>query len=100
MRVDATDDTGGATVVRSVASDRIVPRPIATRPWLTVKKNVRLDVPYVVRDRSDRGWMTTGRVHGISFRRPTPGIHYLTVTMRDHAGNHEKALAVIEVRVK
>ena len=100
MRVDATDDTGVATVVHSVAIDRIVPRAMATNPWLTVKKNARLDIPSFVRDRSDNGWVTTGRVDAISFRSPTPGIHYLTVTVRDHAGDHEKVLEVIEVRVK
>ena len=121
VTVRATDDTGRATVARSVAIDRIAPKPIATKPWLTVKANARLDVPYLVRDRSartvrarirvtdalgtvvrdsDRGWVPTGRARTIVFRDPTPGVYHLSVTAYDLAGNHEKAPAVIEVRVK
>jgi hypothetical protein len=121
VTVRATDDTGRATVVRSVAIDRVHPRPIAVEPLVKVKHDVRVAVLYLVRDRSartvrarivvadalgtvirdsDRGWVPTGRVQRISFRSPTPGTYTLSVTAYDHAGNHEKAPAVIAVRVK
>jgi flagellar hook assembly protein FlgD len=121
VTIHATDDTGAATVVRSVAIDRIVPQPVATAPWLTVSTNARLDVPYLVRDSSadtvrarvvvtdasgtvvrdsDRGWVSTGRLHAIAFGSPAPGVYYLTVTAYDHAGNRENAPAIIGVTVK
>ena len=121
VTIHATDYTGSATVVRSVAIDRIAPRPIATRPWLTVKTNARLDVPYLLRDPSartvrarivvtdasgtvirdsDRGWAPTGRLNTIAFGSPTPGVYYLTVTACDHAGNREDAPAIIGVTVE
>jgi len=121
VTIHATDDSGAATVVSGVAIDRVAPLPIATRPWLTVKTNARLDVPYLVRDSaagtvrarvvvtdasgtvirdSDRGWVPTGRLNAIEFGSPTPGVYYLTVTASDHAGNREVAPAIIGVTVK
>jgi hypothetical protein len=119
--IDAVDDTGRATTAGSVAIDRVHPRPVAPDPTLRVRRNVSIDVPYLVRDRSatsvrvqivvtdsvgtivrdsDRGWVTTGRTHTMSFKTSTPGVYTFTVTARDHAGNHEVTPAVIELRVR
>jgi len=119
--VRAVDDTGNATVVKSVAIDRVAPRPIAVEPLLRVKRNVRIDVPYRVRDRStttvsvhivitrddgtvvkdsDRGWVTTGTIHRLPFETSVPGVYTFTITAYDHAGNHEIAPALIVLTVR
>jgi flagellar hook assembly protein FlgD len=121
LTIQATDDMGAATVVSSVAIDRLVPVPSAPRPQLTVKTNARLNVPYLVRDSSadtvrvhilvsdasgtvirdaDRGWVPTGRRNTISFSSSTPGVYHLKVKAYDHAGNREPAPAIIAVTVK
>ena len=121
VAVRAVDDTGSATVVKSVAIDRVNPRPIAVEPLLRVKRNVRIDVPYRVRDRStttvavhiaitrddgtvvkdsDRGWVTTGTIHRLPFETSAPGIYTFTITAHDHAGNHEVAPALIVLTVR
>ena len=117
----AVDDTGSATVVKSVAIDRVAPRPIAVEPLLRVERNVRINVPYRVRDRStttvsvhivitrddgtvvkdsDRGWVATGTIHRLPFETSAPGVYTFVITAYDHAGNHEVAPALIELTVR
>ena len=121
VAVRATDDTGSAMVVKSVAIDTVRPRPIAVEPVLRVRRGVRIDVPYRMRDRStttvrtrivitrddgtvvkdsDRGWVTTGVLHALPFKTATARCLHLHGHGTDHAGNTEVEPAVITLTVR
>ena len=86
-----------------------------------MRRGIRIDVPYRVRDRSattvrtrivitrddgtvvkdsDRGWVTTGALHALPFRTTIPGVYTFTITAVDHAGNVEVAPAVVTLTVR